>query len=103
MNASVRFRSRAATDLQRAWQRYQQQRAGLGNEFLEDMRRLVEALEQCPERAPEYYRGFRCLVARRFPYKLFYRVVAGQVIVFRVLHARQNHRGPLGPTGTPNG
>jgi plasmid stabilization system protein ParE len=39
-----------------------------------------------------YYRGFRRLPTRRFPYKLFYLIEGKDVIVVRVLHAKRDHR-----------
>ena len=52
-------------------------------------------LEEQPERRPVYYRGFRRLLTGRFPYKLFYRIETGRVIVVRVLHAKRDHRHSL--------
>ena len=95
MTWRVIIRPRAEADLHRAWQYYEREQAGLGDEFLCELRPLVQSLERHPERAPYYYRGFRRLLAARFPYKIFYRIVADRVIVFRVLHAKQDHRHEL--------
>lgn len=95
MTWRIIVRPRAEADLQRAWQHYEREQTGLGDEFLRELRPLVQSLERHPERAPYYYRGFRRLLAARFPYKIFYRIVADRVIVFRVLHARQDHRHQL--------
>jgi plasmid stabilization system protein ParE len=35
------------------------------------------------------------LMTRRFPYKIFYRVEGDRVIVFRILHAKRDHRRQL--------
>jgi plasmid stabilization system protein ParE len=51
----------------------------------------IELLARNPERRPDYYRGFRRVLTRRFPYKMFYTLEGNQVIVFRVLHARRDH------------
>ena len=52
-------------------------------------------LERSPERFPLYYRGFRRVLSRRFPYKLFYRIEGDSVIVFRILHAARDHARQL--------
>jgi plasmid stabilization system protein ParE len=91
----VVIRPRAEADIQRAWQHYEDEQAGLGDELLHELHLLVQSLEHHPERAPYYYRGFRRLLASRFPYKVFYRIVGDRVFVFRVLHARQDHRQQL--------
>jgi plasmid stabilization system protein ParE len=95
VNARIIVRPRAEGDLQRAWQHYEREQPGLGDEFLRELRQLIQSLERYPERAPLYYRGFRRLLAARFPHKVFYRIVADRVIVFRVLHAKQDHSGRL--------
>ena len=64
----------------------------MGNEFLDEIARAIRLLEEHPERRPIYYLGFRRIFTRRFPYKVFYRVEGARVIVFRVLHAKRNHR-----------
>jgi toxin ParE1/3/4 len=88
-------RPRAEADLQRAWEYYEGEQAGLGDAFLGELRLLVQSLAHHPERAPYYYRGFRRLLAARFPYQIFYRIAGNRVIVFRVLHAKQDHRQQL--------
>ena len=76
-----------------AW--YESRRTGLGDELLDEIRRAVRLLESDPERRPLYYRDFRRLLTRRFPYKLFYRVEGDRVIVFRILHAKRKHQWQL--------
>jgi plasmid stabilization system protein ParE len=88
----VIIRPRAEEDLQEAWSWYQSQRPGLGDEFLIEIGVVVRLLESDPERRPFYYRDFRRIITRRFPYKLFYRIEGERVIVFRILHAKQEHQ-----------
>ena len=85
------IRPRAETDLREARKWYENQRAGLGAEFLAEIDATIQALIRDPQRHPVYYRGFRRVVARRFPYKLFYRVEDDEIIVFRILHVRRDH------------
>jgi plasmid stabilization system protein ParE len=83
----VIIRPNAEADLQDARLWYESQRTGLGDELLIEVRSAVQLLEKEPERRPIYYNGFRRLITRRFPYKIFYRVEGDRVIVFRILHA----------------
>lgn len=87
----VIVRPQAEADLAEARIWYEQQRSGLGNEFLSDIARSMQALAEHPERHPLYYRGFRRILLRRFPYKVFYRLEAERVVVFRVLHVKRDH------------
>lgn len=92
MNRLVSIRPRAETDLREVYQWYETQRPGLGDDFLDEVKRSITLLEADPERRQPYYRGFRRSLTRRFPYKIFYRIETDQVIVFRVLHAKRDHR-----------
>jgi len=92
----VIIRPNAEADLRDAWQWYESQRAGLGNEFVAEISAAVRALETNPERRPFYYREFRRLLTHRFPYKVFYRIEPDKVVVFRILHAKREHQRLLG-------
>ncbi len=96
MSWCVIIRPNAEADARDARLWYESQRTGLGDELLEEIGRAVRVLEEHPERRPVYYRGFRRLLTRRFPYKLFYRLEGDRVVVFRILHAKRDHQRHLG-------
>lgn len=91
MNWRVSIRAAAVADLREAQAWYEGRRPGLGGEFLLSVADALTRLEQSPERFPLYYRGFRRVLTKRFPYKLFYRIEGEAVIVFRILHAARHH------------
>ena len=95
MSRQVTIRAAAQTDLREARDYYDEQRAGLGNEFLLVVADAMLALEEQPERYPIYYRDFRRVMTDRFPYKIFYRIEQQSVIVYRILHAARNHSREL--------
>jgi plasmid stabilization system protein ParE len=95
VNWRVIIRPNAEADLAEARAWYESQRAGLGDELLDEICRAVNLLAADPELRPFYYRDFRRLLTRRFPYKLFYRVEGDRVIVFRILHAKRKHQRQL--------
>ncbi len=95
MSWRVIIRPNAEVDLQDARSWYESQRAGLGDELLVEVRHAVRLLEEQSERRPVYYNGFRRLITHRYPYKIFYRVEGDCVIVFRILHAKRDHRRQL--------
>jgi plasmid stabilization system protein ParE len=68
----------------------------LGDRFLDEVAEAMVLLESDPEIQSFYYLNFRRVLLRRFPYKLFYQVIGGRVIVFRILHAKQCHEWGLG-------
>lgn len=96
MSWRVIIRPNAEADVREARLWYESQRAGLGDDLVEEIRHAVRLLEEQPERRPIYYRGFRRLLTRRFPYKLFYRIEGDRVIVFRILHVKRDHPRHLG-------
>ena len=89
-------RPEAERDLAAARDWYDRQRAGLGDEFLDEVAAAMRVLEREPERSRLYHCNFRRVLLRRFPYKIFYQVIGRRVVVFRVLHAKQEHLGGLG-------
>jgi hypothetical protein len=70
---SVTVRPAAAADLAEARLWYDDQRPGLGDEFLASIADAFTRLEQNPEQFPFYYRDFRRVLVERFPYKVFFR------------------------------
>jgi plasmid stabilization system protein ParE len=69
------FRPAAAADVEDAYLWYENQRAGLGEDFLAAVSRVIESLLTYPKRFPVGYRETRRVNLRRFPYSLFYRII----------------------------
>lgn len=95
MRYRVIVRPAAETDLRQIADWYDDQQAGLGNEFLLVASSVFAELEESAHRYPPYYRDFRRLLLDRFPYKVFYRLTDDDVFVFRVLHVARDHRQEL--------
>jgi plasmid stabilization system protein ParE len=86
------FRPTAAADVEDAYRWYEDQRAGLGEEFLAAVNTVVESLVAYPERFPVVYRQTRRVNLPRFTYSLFYRIIDDQVIVVACMHGRWDPR-----------
>ena len=91
MKWPVTVRPQASADLEKARDWYEARRPGLGIEFVFTIRKALETLRANPLRYAVYYNGFRRVLLPRFPYKIFFRIEGERIIVFRVLHARQDH------------
>jgi len=87
--ALIRPQAQADLDHARLW--YNTRRPGLGNEFVIEIREALAVARNNPQRYAVYYRDFRRILVKRFPYKIFYRFERERIIVFRVLHVRQDH------------
>lgn len=71
-----------------AW--YEDERAGLGAEFLTELRDTFARIEHGPHRFPVVFREVRRAILRRFPFGVFFVVDAETVIVLAVPHLRRN-------------
>jgi plasmid stabilization system protein ParE len=60
------FRPAAAADVEDAYRWYEDQRAGLGDEFLAAVNTIIESLVAYPERFPVVYRQTRRVNLHRF-------------------------------------
>ena len=92
MKWRIIIRPNAEADLREAQLWYNSQRPNLGDDLREEVKRAIGFLAERPEQRPIYYNGFRRFITQRFPYKVFYRVEGNRVIVFRILHAKRDHR-----------
>ena len=81
-------RPAAAADIEDAHHWYEQQRAGLGDEFLELVGQTLSAIQEHPARYPVIHRDTRRAFLRRFPYGVFYLTHADTVLVVACMHAR---------------
>jgi toxin ParE1/3/4 len=80
------FRPVAAADVEAVHRWYEQERAGLGAEFLVEAGRTVAAVVALPETYPAIHRDTRRALIRRFPYGLLYRIVDDLVVFVGCFH-----------------
>ena len=86
----VLVRPSAAADIEDAYQWYEQQRPGLGVEFLAALRATMDLVLVHPEAFPVLHRDTRRVLLRhRFPYGLFYRVYGETVVIVACMHAKR--------------
>jgi plasmid stabilization system protein ParE len=84
------IRPEAQADIRgaRAW--YEGERPGLGDEFLDELDRLLRRAKETPLQFPEVIRGVRRALLHRFPYALYFVVKPdGSVVVLTVVHQRR--------------
>lgn len=88
MSWTLLVRAQAERDMEAAKEWYDEKRIGLGDEFLDEIASAIRRLESNPEARPLYFRQFRRILLRRFPYKVFYQIIGNRIVIFRVLHAK---------------
>ncbi len=87
----LRFLILAQRELDDAVAWYNEQAAGLGQEFLDELDRTVRRAVTFPMSCPEIEPGVRRCLLARFPYGLIYGVDGETLVVVAVAHL---HREP---------
>ena len=92
MSLPLVFHPDVHDEVAEAYHWYEQQRAGLGDDFLAALEDVYQQLQQTPEAHQVIYRDVRRALPRRVPYGIYYRVHADRVEVIAVQH-HAHHSG----------
>ena len=90
MNYVLVFRPEVREELNEAYNWYQSQQTGLGDEFLDCVDNMLNRICKMPESYAVVYLDVRRTVVRRFPYAIYYRIVSSRVIVTAIFHSRRD-------------
>jgi len=85
MTLRIAFRRAAESEFADAAAWYDQQRAGLGIEFLYEIEQAVTKAAASPQRYPVVFGDIR-----RFPFAIYFRVRSDVLVVLAVFHGRRN-------------
>jgi len=88
----VSFLTLAQQELDDAVVWYNEQAAGLGHEFLDELDRAVRRAVAFPMSCPEMEPGVRRCLLARFPYGLIYGVDNETIVVVAVAHLHRESR-----------
>ena len=92
MTRKTVFRPQADQEVQSARQWYEEQRPGLGSEFAQRIDEAIERVASNPLAFPAVHGETRRVVVRRFPYGVYFLVLADQIVVTAVMHGRRHPR-----------
>lgn len=92
MALPVVYRSKVGRDLASAFDHYERQVEGLGEQFLAAINSTFDAIERYPEMFASVHRGARRALVVRFPYAVFYRIETRRIVVLTVLHTARDPR-----------
>jgi toxin ParE1/3/4 len=87
---NVVFRPEAERDLIEARNWYDNERNGLGSEFLVEAARTIEKVGESPGWYEIRWRNVRSCQLNRFPYLVFFRVLDVRIEIVGVLHGRRD-------------
>lgn len=90
MRSTLTIRPEAEADLAEAFDWYEARHAGLGHQFLAQVRAALDSITERPLHYPLLYRNARRILTRRFPYKIFFIAEDDRVEVIGVVHVRRH-------------
>jgi len=80
----------ADLDVEAAFEWYENERGGLGLEFLDALRATYNRIADGPLKYQELRGGIRRALLRRFPYAVYFGIEGEVVVVVAVLHASRD-------------
>jgi toxin ParE1/3/4 len=90
MNIPVVLSPAADQEFEAAAAWYEEQKAQLGTEFVEEVQEALDRIGRMPDLPVVLYRNIRRVRVTRFPYNIFYRIHIDRIEVIAVLHSHRN-------------
>lgn len=90
MDANVVVAPEAGEDIDLAYQWYENQRPGLGRQFLDRFRACVKTISHAPELHEMVASNYRRALMRKFPYAVFYSFADDTVTIYGVIHTARD-------------
>jgi plasmid stabilization system protein ParE len=95
MAYTVTVKPGAEEDITNAYSWYEDQRKGLGAEFLAELVFYYKKLEQQPAVFGKMNKIYRQVVLRRFPYIIVFELGKSEVTIYAVFHKNRNPKNKL--------
>jgi plasmid stabilization system protein ParE len=89
---TVRLRRAAELDVEEAQIWYEEQQAGLAEDFNHEVDAVMARLAEAPLIYPVVHREVRRAVLHRFPFLVWYQVLGSTVLVLACTHGRADPR-----------
>lgn len=90
MTAEIRLRPEAERDLADAAAWYEEQRPGLGRQFLDETQVVLSSIAESPLAYGVVHRTVRRALLRRFPFGVFYCAELSRIVVIGILHGSRD-------------
>ena len=82
----------AELDLQETVTWYEEQRSGLGADFLKCFKEAMTYVSRYPNLYPVIHADIRRILIRRFPYGVFYLNEPDQIVIIGIVHDKRDPR-----------
>jgi len=73
-----------------AYEWYNEQQAGLGDLFLDELESCYDKLESWPTVYTKIKRDFRQAVLHTFPYVIVFEIIKKDVVIYSIFHTSRN-------------
>jgi plasmid stabilization system protein ParE len=90
MTYNIIIKEEAYHDLQAAYDYYEEQRAGLGDNFVEKIKERINYLKKYPLHFTTVEKEFRQTLIDRFPYLIIYELSGAEIIIYAFFHCSRN-------------
>ena len=80
----------AEADIQQAFEHYNDQMEGLGEEFLKYLELSFSQIKHFPESAPLFASSHRKKIIEKYPYGIFYTIYPTRIVVSGIMDLRQD-------------
>lgn len=90
MSLPIRLIPEAKFELESAVEWYESQRPGLGIAFLDAVKKRLLGIAATPQMHTIVYKEVRKGVVRKFPYIIYYREQADELLVISIFHTAQD-------------
>ena len=90
MTRKLDLRQEARSDLAGAAAWYEDQRPGLGSDFVAEARQLFQRIAEHPAQFRAVSKDVRRGQLKRFPYNVYFGVDAEEVLILAVIHKRRH-------------
>ena len=95
MEYKVSINPGAEEDIDAAYNWYEDQKTGLGEEFLRELTEYYRKLENNPTAFGKFKRSYRQVALKRFPYVIIFEIIKAEVVIYAVFHTSRNPRNKL--------
>lgn len=87
---NIVFKSEVYEDIKVAYDWYESQRMGLGEDFLLILEESYAKISRNPNAYQQIHKIVRRKLVRRFPYGIFFILQGSKVIILAIMHTKRN-------------
>ncbi|MGA1464539.1 MAG: type II toxin-antitoxin system RelE/ParE family toxin [Balneolaceae bacterium] len=85
----IKFHSEARNEFFEAADYYEEQVVGLGDDFIDEVEKVLDVIEQQPASGTKITKTERRFLVSRFPYGIIYSIEEDQIIVLAVMNLKR--------------